>query len=464
MLDRPRVADEVKGLEQPERANLRKYGVRFGAYNIYLPLLLKPAPRALAVQLWALSHDGPQSKGLDDLLHLAGSGRTSIPANQRDRCGALSDGRLSGLRRTRRARRYSRTPCRSDPSGAGLARRRRQQKPPGAIAGGGFTMVNTMTSLTGASGEDFASILRSLGYRMERRPKPPEPAPAAAAPRRWRPKCGHDARNRSGGGCANRRPIAIDTETEAIGEKPDVSVPARASAARPTRHRGCCWRVAASEVAASEVASSEVGSGEVGSSEVTSSEVASSEEEAISPLRSSAALAAEAASRDASRTDRDARETAVTAEPELIEVWRPGRSERRRERPRFRHREARKQCRRAPSNRPQRRGLRAGGRRTTGLPKRSAAATGPRSRNPRQTETPSPDGTRATTVARQRGGSAVRPSTAGAGQAAGPPARYERHERREKAPDPNSPFAKLAALKAQLEAEAKGRRSHDPEK
>ena len=40
-----------------------------------------------------------------------------------------------------------------------------------------------MTSLTGASGEDFASILRSLGYRMDRKPKPPEPAnPAKAAP------------------------------------------------------------------------------------------------------------------------------------------------------------------------------------------------------------------------------------------------------------------------------------------
>ena len=45
-------------------------------------------------------------------------------------------------------------------------------KPPGSVAGGGFTVVNGMTSLTGASGEDFASILRSLGYRMERRPKP----------------------------------------------------------------------------------------------------------------------------------------------------------------------------------------------------------------------------------------------------------------------------------------------------
>ena len=39
-----------------------------------------------------------------------------------------------------------------------------------------------MTSLTGASGEDFASILRSLGYRMERRPKPPEPVTPATEP------------------------------------------------------------------------------------------------------------------------------------------------------------------------------------------------------------------------------------------------------------------------------------------
>ena len=33
-----------------------------------------------------------------------------------------------------------------------------------------------MTSLTGSAGEDFASILRALGYRMERRPPlPPKP-------------------------------------------------------------------------------------------------------------------------------------------------------------------------------------------------------------------------------------------------------------------------------------------------
>ena len=167
VLDRSRVADEVKGLQQPERASLRKYGVRFGAHNIYLPLLLKPAPRSLATQLWALSHDGPQSKGFDDLLHLAGSGRTSIPVNKE------IDTALYGVAGYRvcgeRAVRVDILERLADLIRPALAWRESAlgQKPPGAIAGGGFTVVNTMTSLTGAAGEDFASILRSLGYRME---------------------------------------------------------------------------------------------------------------------------------------------------------------------------------------------------------------------------------------------------------------------------------------------------------
>jgi hypothetical protein len=39
----------------------------------------------------------------------------------------------------------------------------------------------------------------------------------------------------------------------------------------------------------------------------------------------------------------------------------------------------------------------------------------------------------------------------------GPKGRGETKDRREKAPDPNSPFAKLAVLKAQLEARSKER-------
>ena len=47
----------MKDLDQPSRASLRKYGVRFGAYHIYLPALLKPAARALASLLWAQKQD-----------------------------------------------------------------------------------------------------------------------------------------------------------------------------------------------------------------------------------------------------------------------------------------------------------------------------------------------------------------------------------------------------------------------
>src|SRR6202043_3240776 len=62
------------------------------------------------------------------------------------------------------------------------------EKPVGAFDGRGFVVTQAMTSLTGSAGEDFASILRALGYRMERRPPPPpkpvvvEAAPATPAP------------------------------------------------------------------------------------------------------------------------------------------------------------------------------------------------------------------------------------------------------------------------------------------
>ena len=50
------------------------------------------------------------------------------------------------------------------------------EKPAGAFDGRGFVVTQAMTSLTGSAGEDFASILRALGYRMDRKPPlPPKP-------------------------------------------------------------------------------------------------------------------------------------------------------------------------------------------------------------------------------------------------------------------------------------------------
>ncbi len=125
VLERQKVAEEVKGLDQPSRATLRKYGVRFGAYHIYLPVLLKPAPRALATQLWALKHEAPDAKGVGELLHLAAQRAHLDSDRQGDAEAALPHRRLSRVRRARGARRYPGAARRSHSPGAVLARRRR---------------------------------------------------------------------------------------------------------------------------------------------------------------------------------------------------------------------------------------------------------------------------------------------------------------------------------------------------
>jgi ATP-dependent RNA helicase SUPV3L1/SUV3 len=182
VLERQKVAEEVKGLEQPARATLRKYGVRFGAYHIYLPILLKPAPRSLATQLWALKHESPDAKGVTELLHLAASGRTSIPV-EKDTPKQLY--RTAGYRICgERAVRVDILERLADLIRPILSWRETSPgpKPEGVFDGRGFTVTGAMTSLTGASGEDFSSILRSLGYRMDRKPKPVEAKPAEPAP------------------------------------------------------------------------------------------------------------------------------------------------------------------------------------------------------------------------------------------------------------------------------------------
>jgi ATP-dependent RNA helicase SUPV3L1/SUV3 len=419
VLDRQRVADEVKGLEQPARASLRKYGVRFGAYHIYIPALLKPAPRALATQLWALVHEGPQGK-LDDLLHLTGSGRTSIridreidPALYRTAgyrvCGERAVRvdileRLADLIRPALA-------WREGAAGAG---------PRGAAAGGGFTVVNTMTSLTGASGEDFASILRSLGYRMERRPKPPELPPELPP------------------GLPPQPPV-----TAAAAPTEDAEAAAQ-SQTRPDDTPGETNKQAA---APPELANAPP-QADLQTAEET--EIAAAEKEDREADREPATNAVEA---DQERSQAAAESPAHPGlppggEPEMIEVWRPSRPEGRR-RVRARQRGAPKQIGAEAGKHPPKRthdsGVPAAGltgaveampRPAASEPLSSAEAHANLGRPPRHRRKPEH---RANRPQHER-----------------PPAK--RFERREKMPDPNSPFAKLAALKAQLEADAKERR------
>jgi ATP-dependent RNA helicase SUPV3L1/SUV3 len=447
VLERQRVAEEVKGLDQPARATLRKYGVRFGAYHIYLPGLLKPAPRSLAAQLWALKHEQPEVKGLDELQRLAASGRTSIPVDKETPkalyrtigyrvCGERAIRvdileRLADLIRPALAWRESAT-------GA---------KPPGAFDGTGFTVTGAMTSLTGASGEDFASILRSLGYRMERRPKPKE------EPKAETPAEGATAET------ASTKSAKADAPAEVAADSTGAEVPpALTPDAEPI-----------AETSANE--------------DIPPAVSAEPEQSAtILPENNFAPSAAEDLSSNGEQVPSKAEEevgeapnslsSVATADPELIEVWRTGRPSG----PRHR-RDAAKRRRRPDQQAPQPQAAAEG--QATETPAVSAEAVTEqgerkdrrprhrRDRNQREDGDPSRPQRAERRQDRQDRKDFKRPDRERGERPDRPPRRdrdrdrddnrpgrtwSSANDRRGKEADPNSPFAKLLALKEQLEA------------
>jgi ATP-dependent RNA helicase SUPV3L1/SUV3 len=262
-----------------------------------------------------------------------------------------------------------------------------------------FTVVNSMTSLIGASGDDFASILRALGYRLERRPKPPDqlPAPASAT--------------------------APADEISAVASV-DASVANELQTAASAIATESAFTATDSASIASDTASDTVSA----ASDAVQAEPALAEPQAPVVEDTTATVAPS------------------PSEPEMIEVWRPGRTgDRRRVHARGRGRakqgettaSAHKTSAETPASEP-----------------RTAAVASAEQGAGLTEETAKPDHGRSRRPGRQRR----------------PPHRMERQERsreqapgrrfepREKRPDPNSPFAKLAALKAQLEADAKERR------
>ncbi len=452
VLERQKVAEEVKGLDQPARATLRKYGVRFGAYHIYLPALLKPAPRALATQLWAIKHESPDAKGVSDLLHLAASGRTSIPVDAETPKPLY---RTAGYRICgERAVRVDILERLADLIRPALSWREGAPgpKPDGVFDGRGFLITGAMTSLTGASGEDFASILRSLGYRMDRKPRPVEAA--ASTPASTDPAT------------ATADVTAETAPTSDVTAPPDGPVPADVA---PAQDASAAELPSRSLLPEPEFVTPET-------APIVHEPPIALVEDAAKPEAVSADVAT-----DAVAAGEPAPQSAATAqeEPAFIEVWRPaGRSDRRPHRPRRQQRTQSTQ------------GAEAGATASTTIAPAEGAATpapadaapagrGPRrphDRNDRPDRKEQPQQQRQDRRERQQ--RTERQGTDRQGARGERQDRGRRRDRgdsvdraereqyyakpfgnrsggRDKQPDPNSPFAKLAALKQQLEQSGK---------
>jgi ATP-dependent RNA helicase SUPV3L1/SUV3 len=171
VLRRDSVSDEIRLLDQPARAQLRKYGVRFGAFNIYFPLLLKPASSELATVLWTLKHGAANGLDVATLPGPPRPGLTSLPADPAvpeafyrvagyHLCGPRAVRidmleRLSDLIRPLVA-------WRSDPANPA-------PPPRGATGDGGFRTTPEMMSILGCSAAELGNVLKVLGFRLDRR-------------------------------------------------------------------------------------------------------------------------------------------------------------------------------------------------------------------------------------------------------------------------------------------------------
>ncbi len=148
-MSRSQFGEELKQLGQEDRGKLRNLGVRFGEYTLHMPSLLKPAAARLMALLWAIwSEKDPHQ------LQLPKPGLVSMLAAQ-DISHAYYYAlgyRPSGDRAVR----------------IDMLERLAQQirtARNGPDAKDGFIATSQMMSLVGCSGEEFESILRSLGYR-----------------------------------------------------------------------------------------------------------------------------------------------------------------------------------------------------------------------------------------------------------------------------------------------------------
>ncbi|MEM1006058.1 MAG: helicase-related protein, partial [Pseudomonadota bacterium] len=147
VLPRAGIAQEVKDLDQDARGALRKHGIRFGQFTIFMPLLLKPAPTRLRLVLWALS------SGLQEFPEAPPPGLVTVPVAKDapqgydTMCGYRDAGersiRIDMLER--------------------LADMLRAED-----SRGGFEAKPDMLSITGMTLEQFADLMQGLGYKAER--------------------------------------------------------------------------------------------------------------------------------------------------------------------------------------------------------------------------------------------------------------------------------------------------------
>ncbi|MEO1608568.1 MAG: helicase-related protein [Pseudomonadota bacterium] len=170
ILRRETAAAEIKALDQTARAQLRRHGLRFGAFNLFFPILLKPAAAEMLVTLWCLKFGKDCGLDPENLPEPPRAGLTSVPVDPVvpdmfykvcgfHKCGPRAV-RVDILERLADRIRplLSWKPSETEPT-----------PPKGATGYGAFTITPEMMSILGCSADELREVLQSLGFRSERK-------------------------------------------------------------------------------------------------------------------------------------------------------------------------------------------------------------------------------------------------------------------------------------------------------
>jgi ATP-dependent RNA helicase SUPV3L1/SUV3 len=415
LVNRRDIAEDIRSLDQDARGALRRLGVRFGAYHIFVPALLKPGPAGLLTLLWALSNDGKDKAGFGDVVNLLASGRTSMivdPAYD----GAFY--RLAGYRNLgRRAVRVDILERLADLIRPALSwKEGTGPRPEGGFEGNAFLVTPAMMSILGATAEDMEEILKGLGYRAE--PKPAEEVQAkldaldaAAQAAAAKAEAGKQTEApETAGSQETTDAVQGVTSTDDAADAPAVPEEAVAASAEPAAAE--VQEAAAADPAGADAAAAPVGETETMSSdgagtgsggraagEASSGEIAEKVADAVAEPVSDAAAPGEE----------------VANEPQPVLVWRQARSDQR------------------PRHKGNRDRNRHGHSAVSGAAGDAGEGREPGKQRPRRGKG-------------KPGGKGER----GPRPASKPPHAQKPREERPARIDPDSPFAKLAALRDQL--------------
>ncbi len=459
LINRRDIADDIKTLDQEGRAGLRRLGVRFGAYHVFVPSLLKPGPAGLVTLLWALKNDGKDKPGFGDVVHALAAGRTSVVIDQTFDKAFY---KLAGFRNLgRRAVRVDILERLADLIRPALAWKAGiGARPDGAFDGSAFLVTPAMMSILGATADDIEEILKGLGYRAE-----PKPAVEVKARLEALDTAAREAAEKA----VAAKVAAQEAAATAAAESNAVSEDAAASeAAAPESEATSAEAVEPVAVPedATEVAAAEPESDAVVTESVKAAaapvDVPAVEPSAEEPVAESAPAALETENAEAAPASETTAEAApaveatasqpetLVEEPKPILLWRPARFERH-SRPRHDNRPRGGQAEaRGASGQPRRDGERSA--REGDRPAREPGGKERFDRSKFKGKSGKP-GKPNTEGGRNDGGRHERRDDRGGGKGGfqGKPAFQSKpREERPVRVDPDSPFAKLAALRDQL--------------